>query len=300
MLVNYYTIEGRHTGPHLLITAGVHGDEWEPIIAVRELLGSIQPDDLHGKLTLVPVANESAFRAGERVGADGLDLARVCPGRADASLTERVAFELSKLMSSANYYIDLHTGGVRMKIWPLAGYLMHENERILTQQRAMARSFGLPLVWGTDASINGRTLSIARDLSIPAIYVEYLGSTTFCNDAVAAFVAGCRSVMNCLGMLSAVDRSGGGRYLAEERAAGSGHLQVCHPAPDDGLFLPVVELGDEVTVGVALGYFHCDQPHAESALPICADKSGHVVALRSYPRVQAGDGLGVVVKVAEF
>ena len=300
MLINHNTIEGLHNGPHLLITAGVHGDEWEPIVAVRELFSNVQQDELHGKLTLVPVANESAFQAGERVGADGLDLARVCPGRADGSLTERVAFELAELISTVDYYIDLHTGGVRMRIWPLAGYLLHEDERLLAQQRAMARAFGLPFVWGTDASISGRTLSVARDLSIPAIYVEYLGSAIFCNEAVAAFVNGCRSVMTCLGMLSAVNLSGGVRYFAEESVVGSGHLQVCHPAPDDGIFVPTVELGDEVYAGATLGYFHRNQPNIESALPICAEKTGRVVALRSLPRVNAGDGLGVLVKIAEL
>ena len=300
MLVNHRTIEGRHNGPHLLISAGVHGDEWEPIVAVRELLYSVPRDELRGKLTLVPVANESAFQMGERAGADGLDLARVCPGCPDGRLTERVAFELSELIGSADYYIDLHTGGVRMTIWPLAGYLMHENEQILSQQRAMAHAFGLPLVWGTDASVNGRTLSVARDLSVPAIYVEYLGSATFCQHAVAAFLAGCRSVMNRLGMLAAEDQSGGVSFLAEERTAGSGHLQVCHPAPEAGLFLPIVELGDEVIVGETLGHLHCDHISPPTALPICADKSGRVVALRSFPRARAGDGLGVVVKVAEL
>ena len=299
MLLKHHTIEGSEAGPHLLITAGVHGDEWEPIVAVRQLLTCIRPGELHGRLTLLPVVNESAFQAGERVGADGLDLARVCPGRADGKLTERVAFELAELMSSVDYYIDCHTGGVRMRIWPLAGYLLHADERLLTQQRAMARAFGLPFVWGTDASVNGRTLSVARDLSIPAIYVEYFGSATFCRSAVTALVNGCRSVMNQLNMLSAENLAGQARFFAEEHEAGSGHLQVCHPAPDAGIFVPAVDLGDEITAGTPLGYLHPDSSSVKSATPICAEKTGRVVTLRSLPRVKAGDGLGVVVKAVE-
>lgn len=39
----------------------------------------------------------------------------------------------------------------------------------------MARAFGLPLIWGTDPTLPGRSLSVARDANVPAIYAEYLG-----------------------------------------------------------------------------------------------------------------------------
>ena len=43
----------------------------------------------------------------------------------------------------------------------------------------MARAFNLPLIWGTDASLEGRSLSVARDAAVPAIYAEYLGGGVF-------------------------------------------------------------------------------------------------------------------------
>src|SRR5947207_2627633 len=122
MLLTVETVVGRRPGPHLLITAGVHGDEWEPMVAARELARQIQPDALAGRLTIIPIVNEPAYRCGERVGEDGMDLARVCPGRPDGGMTERIAHEFSELIRSADYYIDLHTGGLRLRIWPLAGY----------------------------------------------------------------------------------------------------------------------------------------------------------------------------------
>ena len=116
MLLNFKTIVGHRPGPHLLITAGVHGDEWEPMVAVQELARQVRPDELSGRVTLVPIVNEPAYRLGKRVGEDGIDLARICPGRSDGSPTERIAFELAELMRDANYYIDLHTGGLRQPV----------------------------------------------------------------------------------------------------------------------------------------------------------------------------------------
>src|SRR5688500_15264635 len=120
MLFDVHTIRGRRDGPHLLITAGVHGDEWEPMIVVRRLATTLDSQELRGRVTLVPILNGPAYRAGERVGEDGLDLARTCPGRDSGSPTEQIAFDFSRLLNDADYYIDLHTGGVRLTIWPLA------------------------------------------------------------------------------------------------------------------------------------------------------------------------------------
>src|SRR5262245_37924511 len=129
------TIVGQQPGPHLLITGGVHGDEFEPMSAIRRLIATVDGALLRGKLTLVPVVNEAAFSRGSRVAEDGLDLARTCPGRADGSITEQIAHGLSELIRSADYYIDLHTGGLALSVWPMAGYMLHPRADILDKQR---------------------------------------------------------------------------------------------------------------------------------------------------------------------
>jgi predicted deacylase len=297
MLFRSHAIVGQRDGPHLLIVAGVHGDEWEPMVAVRSIMDGIRPEDLSGRLTLIPIVNEPAYRRGQRAGDDGLDLARTCPGRSDGSETERIAFELCELMRGADYLIDLHTGGVQLRLWPLVGYMLHPDARVLDQQRRMAHAFNLPFVWGTDPSLNGRTLSAARDLGIPAIYAEYLGSAPFCDAAVAAYIQGCRNVMTALGMLPGTLPASEVRFVCEDPSPGSGYLQVCHPAPSAGLFRPLVELGSRVEVGEPIGSFIADGN--ESQVTIHADRSGRIISLRGIARVQAGDGLAVVVDVTE-
>jgi predicted deacylase len=297
MALRFQTIVGRRSGPRLLIVAGVHGDEWEPMAALQQLQREIGADDLGGWLTLIPVVNEAAYRLGQRVGEDGIDLARVCPGRPDGSATERIAFELAELMRDADYFIDLHTGGVKLRLWPLTGYLLHHDPQVLEQQRRMARAFNLPFMWGTDPICAGRTLSVARDLSVPAIYAEYLGSVPFSNACVSAYLEGCRNVMIELKMLEGSHPPNNVAFMAEDPRPGAGHLQVCHPAPADGMFWPVVELGDEISAGTPIGRFIADSENRP--VPIVAEQSGRIVALRSVARVVARDGLGVVVSMSE-
>ena len=38
LILKTHIIEGQQPGPHLLITGGVHGDEWEPMVAIRRLI----------------------------------------------------------------------------------------------------------------------------------------------------------------------------------------------------------------------------------------------------------------------
>lgn len=290
-------IEGRSSGPHLLITGGVHGDEYEPIEAVRRLAeafagaGGSGPD-LCGTLALVPVVNESAYALGTRVGEDGLDLARVCPGDSNGSLTERVAHELSSLIREADFYIDLHTGGGAFSVWPLSGYVLHADVSILEKQRRMARAFNLPVIWGTSAEHQGRSLSVARDAGVPAIYAEYLGGGICSLEGVRRYVDGCLDVMGELGMIvrpPAVRRI---VHEIEDISAGSGHMQACHPAPVAGWFEPAVELGQEVGRGQHFGTI--SDKAADREHRVVVEQPGIVLVLRTAACVREGESLGVV------
>ncbi len=79
--------QGTGSGPHLLITAGVHGDEYEGIEAIRQLIRTIDSSKLLGRLTLIPVVNEPAYLRRSRTADDDKDLARTCPGSPGGTIT---------------------------------------------------------------------------------------------------------------------------------------------------------------------------------------------------------------------
>jgi predicted deacylase len=281
-------------GPNLLITAGVHGDEYEGMVAIRELITHIDPTQLRGQLTLVPVVNESAFDLRVRAGEDGLDLARTCPGRADGSLTERVAHELASPINNADYYIDLHTGGSIMQVDPLVGYNLVSDPKILDTQRRMARAFGLPIIWGTSADLDGRSLSVARDAGVPAIYTEYLGGRPCSDTGVQAYYEGCLNVMAELEMIEARPSSPPPEFNVEDSRPASGHMQICHPSPADGYYETSVKLGQTVNQRQVIG--HVLDPLGQSPHPIFAEHSGRLIVLRTSPSVKEGDSLAVILE----
>jgi predicted deacylase len=309
------TFKGASAGPQVLITAGVHGDEFIPMLTVRELIRRFDEDaalmaGLRGQLTLVPVVNESAFRLGRRCGEDGLDLARTCPGRGDGSVTEQAAAVLSELIRAADFYVDLHTGGTSFCVWPLAGYVLHQDPKILAQQRAMAMAFGLPLAWGTWAGLEGRSLSVARDAGVPAIYVEYFGGAVESVKAGSGawsevpnrsfleagrvespMVTGCLNVLRQVGALAGPVEAREVEVIEDPRPQ-SGHMQVCHPAPLTGFFERVVTVGEWVTAGQVLGWGR-DVLGAQCA-EVLAEQTGRVVTLRWSPQVIQGEAVAVV------
>jgi predicted deacylase len=287
---------GTQPGPHLLITGGVHGDEFEPMAAIRRLIEELAPAALRGRVTLVPVVNEAAFLRGHRTADDNLDLARTCPGKLDGSVTERTAYALSQLIRAADYYIDLHTGGTTLAVWPLTGYMLHPDVNVLEQQRRMARAFNLPLVWGTDYRLNGRSMSVARDAGVPAIYAEYLGSAA-CNPAgIEAYVSGCLNVMSCLDMIDRKPPPSAVRYVIEDPRENSGHMQICNPAPMTGFFDPLIALGDTVEVGDLIG--NVSDVLGAQVEPVHSQQRGVAVVLRTFSRVNQGDSLAVIAETA--
>jgi predicted deacylase len=295
MKLTIHEIAGNAPGPHVLITGGVHGDEFEPMAAIRQLMTEIRPAELRGRVTLVPVVNEPAFALGLRTADDGLDLARTCPGRADGSVTEQIAFALSALIRSADLYIDLHTGGTRLMVWPLTGYVLHRDERVLNMQRRMAGAFGLPLIWGTDPTLPGRSLSVARDANVPAIYTEYLGGGRLDSQGIQAYVTGCLNVLREFDLLPKLPTQTPAPepWIVEDERPGSGHMQINHPSPCAGFFHPLIDLGQIVHEGDVLGTV--SDPLGQHVETIRARYTGTVIVLHTFPRVAAETSVAVIL-----
>jgi predicted deacylase len=287
------TIVGHADGPHVVITGGVHGDEFEPMVTARRLISELNPSELRGRVTLVPVVNEPAFTRGRRTAEDEKDLARTCPGHNDGTVTERIAASLSRLIRTADFYIDLHTAGTVFQMLPLAGYVLHTNPQILERQRQMAQAFGFPVVWGTNGRLDGRSLSVARDANVPAIYIENGGGGTCDAARVEQNVEGCRAVMRVLGMLAGPEPASNVRYFVEDDRDRSGHLQVQSQASVAGYFEPSVSLGDVVERGEPIGQIL--DPLGERSVTVTAYDNGTVLFLRSFPSVQPGDPLVAIL-----
>lgn len=284
-------IAGATIGPTLVVTGAVHGNEYEGVEAIPRVFEQVQPEVLRGALVMIAVCNMPAYEAATRNSpVDGLNLARVFPGDADGTITQRIAYWLAhKLIKKADFFIDLHSGGPETNIPTLIGYL-HSNDAPGPQSQAAARAFGAPVLWGHPPPVApGRTCSAATDFGVPWLYTETPGGGRATPDDVDCYVEGVLNVMKHLGMVPGQPQP----RPTTHHLMGDGNLDVVISAPAAGFFRPDIALLDEVSAGQRLGtvldFF--GQEKAE----ITADRDGVVILLRRLPRVDVGDSLAYVM-----
>ncbi len=295
--MNYKQIDSGVEGPLVLVSAGVHGDEYEPMLAALALLEELPGKLVKGRVWIVTVVNESAYERASRYGSDGLDLARICPGEVNGSASQVAAAKISELIPQADYFVDMHTGGVMYDIAPLAGYMLHPSEDVLEKQRKMALAFNLPIVWGTEHRPDGRTLSIARDAGVPAIYLEYGGGTGVRTQVTEAYKQGLINMLKSLDMVDGpvVEHPADERFWVEDGRPDSGFLQGKMPSPADGIFVAEVTLGEQVRAGQRWGKIV--NPLTGDSVEVVADVSGLAFLQRVLVKVNKGDALGGILPI---
>ncbi len=140
-------LHGVKPGPTVLLVAGVHGSEYAPIIALQRLSPKLDAARLSGTIVLVHTANPPSFfkRTIYYSPVDGKNLNRSFPGKADGTLTERIAHTITtKLIPRADYVIDVHCGDGNEDLIPYLALYTHAStpERI-ARVKDLALRFGI-------------------------------------------------------------------------------------------------------------------------------------------------------------
>jgi N-alpha-acetyl-L-2,4-diaminobutyrate deacetylase len=178
---------------------------------------------------MIPVANPFAFSAGARTSpGDGINLARVFPGKKDGTPTELLArFLFDEFASKVDYLIDLHSGGVEYEFFPVAGF--YGRAGLENPSFRAARAMGLPALWQLPETSGVLSWEAARAGKV-AIGAEYLGAGRLCGDGVQAYVRGIRRCLELWQMLEPLDCPPTQEARIFERLApGPSHWLVSHP-----------------------------------------------------------------------
>lgn len=286
MGVTVHTLRGPGDGPDVLVLGGVHGNEIGGIVAAGMLTASLR-ELRAGTLRVVPVAHEAAHRAFSRTGpADGGNLARSFPGRPDGTPTQRIAALIAdELIDGADVLIDLHTSSPDADMPFFAGCL-DDGSTVGTRGTALAVAFGAGIVWTHPRVGEGRTLSVAQQWDIPAIYVESPRGGVLDRTYLDSYVTGVRRVLAELDMLDDdfVPTAPPRLWLH-----GDGDTDAFPPSPVDGWFVGDVALLDAVAEGQLLGEI-VDRSGA-CLHEVVAPTAGVVATLRTAAKVTAGTPL---------
>ncbi|MDF7662289.1 succinylglutamate desuccinylase/aspartoacylase family protein [Erwiniaceae bacterium L1_54_6] len=289
------TVIANGSGPTVLITGGIHGDEYEGPIIINELIRNLTPDQVQGRLILLPCANTPALRASMRVSPlDNKNLARVFPGNPWGTPTEQIAAWIHEtIFPLCDFYIDLHSGGSSLFIEESAQVVVTEelNPQVRERSEAMARAFGATLTVVTNNMGDPRTsCGAAANLGLPAIAAEMGWNGSVSPRGVQRTRAAVTRVLNHLGVISA------------EVVPAEPSRQVFIPAggnllsPGDGWFEPLHDIGDEVSAGELAGWLHrLTEPHAQPQA-VHFPQGGCIYSQRTFGATAQGNSLAVLVQ----
>ena len=287
------------SGPTLLLTGGVHGDEYEGQITVSRLAQTLPLETVSGRLILIPAVNIPAALNGTRLSPiDGRDLNRCFPGNPAGSFSEMLAhFIDSTILPHVDVSIDLHTAGHSHECVPSTNMHYLGDAAIREKTLAAASAFGAPfnvVFWGVD---EGATLtSSVERRKILSLGTEIGGWGRVSVEGVRVGERGVRNMMKHLGMLPGTPET-----VQRDGSPRTRHMMVRDPAcysfaPASAVFEPCNVAGDEVQAGQSAGFLHFVEDVDRPALEVRYGASGVLWMAAGPGRVQRGDSVAVIMQ----
>ncbi len=284
------------TGPTVLLTAGVHGDEYEGQVTLTKLVKEITPDRVNGQIIIVPMTNFPAAKAGLRTSPiDDLNLNREFPGDPFGTPTRQIAHYVETvLMEMADYAFDIHSGGSSSHYLTtilFQGSKTDENKQAeLTKMvEAIGAPYALELPSGGVKGSRASMSAAARQGTI-GISAEFGGSGTVTPESLESCEVGVRRYLSHLGVWTpetppSVAKPGGTEFFNGTIKNLDVHAEL------SGLFEPVAKLGDRVEIGQTAGFLHHPDTPWQVAEEIKFEATGVVMSKRIPGLVERGDGL---------
>ena len=285
--IPYIVINGLKDGPTLTVLGGVHALECAPVEAIFRLADTIRPEQVSGKLILVPVVNTEGFHARKSYHniIDHLNQNKVFPGDPEASITKRVAYHIfDKFVSKSDVLIDAHSADLGEDVTKGIFVYKTEDKALYGKMIELAGCYRSALIETTN--IAGNTGEAVNVYGIPCLMIESGAPYPIREADVEYHYDGVVNVMKYMGMI----------HGEAERST-----QLVDPnakrlwAAKGGAWRRLVEPGQRVKKGEKVGSV-CNLI-GETIQEAHAPFDGVVTFLRVHYSVNAGDTLLWVAEI---
>ncbi|APE44589.1 N-alpha-acetyl diaminobutyric acid deacetylase DoeB [Sulfitobacter alexandrii] len=285
------TVIANGAGPTALLTGGNHGDEYEGPVALQELAATLKPEDITGRVIILPMMNTPAFAAGRRCSPiDGGNMNRSYPGKPDGTVTQKIAHYIATtLVPAADIVLDFHSGGSTLDFLPFAAAHVLEDKEQEAACMAAMQAFNAPYsvrmleidavgMFDTEVETQGKTF----------VTTELGGAGTSTARSVAIARKGIRNLLRHAGILS------GAPEIAETVQLDMPDETCFQFAMNAGLIEYQVDLGDTVEKGQPIARIWPADRTGVAPTPCLARRDG-ILAARHVPGlVKMGDFVGLV------
>lgn len=278
---------------------GTHGNEYEGQVAVKRLCHDLDPAEMSGRVVLMPQLSESACVANTRVSPfDGVNMNRAFPGNARGTLSSRIAhFVTERVFPQGRVVIDIHSGGRE------GGFALCTSFHPITDPvqgaeiARVARLFDTPFAFIYASTMaSGLLTDQAEALGKITIGGEFGSGESTNRDGVRHAYEGILNVLRHYGLLSGAVRTLRPAGAAPQRLVAAPELSSYVPCPRDGVWAPLVELGEPVSTGDLIGHLHDFSDHSQPPVEIRAARSGFLMMMHGSARPLKGQTLYVIAE----
>ncbi len=294
--VPFSIVNGTRPGPVLTLVAGTHGAEYPPILALQRLRASIDPKELSGTIVMVHVANMPAFlgRAIYYTPGDHKNLNRVFPGKADGTISERIADVLTReIIERTQYLIDLHCGDANESLRPYLYWTVNAAPPLVESIRQLAVAFGMDHIIldngrPTDPAASVYLENTAITRGKPALTIESGEMGQSDEESIQRIERGVAGVLKQLKMrATGPDPVQHVVFLGRNLVINSQHT---------GIFYPLVEKGHTVAEGALIG--RVTDFHGKTLEEIRAPFAGEILYVIGTPPTSKGEPLAFIAAPA--
>ena len=246
-------VNGSMDGPVLALTAGIHGYEYPPVLALQRLRSQLDPKNIKGAVILVHVVNLPSFlkRTIYYNPFDWKNQNRVFPGKIDGTMTERIAYQITnEVLSKSDAHLDLHCGDGNEDLMTYLYYMETGKPELDRKTMDLATNFGFKVLIHVTAGPEGLPATTCANASLsmgnPALTVECgrLGRTD--EEDIVAILKGCTNILKHLNMIDGQPELMFDPIWVKKTT----YIRSDH----EGLFYPLTKGGAHVQEGELLGY----------------------------------------------
>ena len=285
-------IHGTKPGPVLALVAGVHGQEYTPILALQKLRTAIDPQSLTGTIIMVHVANMPSYLARTIYYSpvDNKNLNRSFPGRTDGTISERIADVITReVIERATHVVDLHCGDGNESLRPYLYWITTGAASVAEAGKGMALAFGMDHIVvdrerpsDPKASVYLSNTGITRGK--PALTIESGGMGEIHTDDILRIERGVAGLLKHLGMRAEGPAPVANPVMIERSEVLRSSFT--------GIFYPLVEKGTTVAEGAIFG--RVTDFHGKVLEEIKAPFAGEVLYVVGTPAMNKGEPVGFI------
>ncbi|MFG6448322.1 succinylglutamate desuccinylase/aspartoacylase family protein [Roseateles sp. BYS180W] len=196
-------LDSPHSGPRLIVTGAVHGNEVCGTAAIRRVLAEFEQGQLQllrGSLTLVPITNPRAYALGQR-GADRNLNRRLRPNPQPQQYEDHVANWLCPLLAQHEVLLDLHSFQSPGQAFVMVG--PPNNSGSLQPFAQAERELALAKVLGVQHAVDGWLQTYAQGVATRRAWADILPEAQRAQfDLDEAYGVGTTEAMRAMGGLA--------------------------------------------------------------------------------------------------